>query len=279
MHVQGFPIIFTDLDGTLLDHHNYSFDAASEALSDLKSRLIPVVLNTSKTAQESIALSSKLKICHPVIVENGGAIILPAGYSTEINVSQIANWQDEPTILTLGATRKAIQAVLSEANSQLSIGDCYQSFFSMGEEEIMRTTGLTIEDARKANNRQYSEPLLWQGNSTQMSQFSAFLVDKNYQIIKGGRFHHVIGDSDKRTSMEHLVSMYRNGAKNGPKPIVIALGDGANDLPMLSGADIAVLVRNDTQPKFDFEHPRLIRTKRSGPAGWQEAMHDILSRL
>lgn len=279
MRAQEFPIVFTDLDGTLLDHHTYKFDAACEALADVKARSIPIILNTSKTIEESIALSSKLNICHPVIVENGSAIILPAGYSSDISIQQNANWHDEPTTLTLGATREAIRSVLTQADERLSIKDCYESFSSMGDEEIMRATDLAIEDARQANNRQYSEPLIWHGNDAQMASFSAFLLDKGYQIIRGGRFHHVIGNSNKRTAMEHLVSMYRNGAKNSTKLIVIALGDGANDLSMLSGADIAVLVRNDTQPTFDFEHPNLMRTTQYGPAGWQEAMQDILSRL
>ena len=31
-----FPIVFTDLDGTLLDHHNYSFDAALPVIASAK---------------------------------------------------------------------------------------------------------------------------------------------------------------------------------------------------------------------------------------------------
>ena len=130
MHDLRFPIIFTDLDGTLLDHHTYRFDAAVEALTELKFRSIPVILNTSKTAEESITLSIELDICHPVIVENGGAIVLPANYATDICTHQRATWHDKPTILTLGATREAISLLLLEANAKLLIDDCYRSFSS-----------------------------------------------------------------------------------------------------------------------------------------------------
>ncbi|MCI2282855.1 HAD hydrolase family protein [Colwellia sp. MSW7] len=41
-------IIFSDLDGTLLDHYTYQSIAASETLQQLKQANIPVILNTKK---------------------------------------------------------------------------------------------------------------------------------------------------------------------------------------------------------------------------------------
>ncbi|MGA0327631.1 MAG: hypothetical protein ACO3OK_11595, partial [Limisphaerales bacterium] len=41
-------VVVTDLDGSLLDHHTYSFEAALPALSVLKEEGIPLILNTSK---------------------------------------------------------------------------------------------------------------------------------------------------------------------------------------------------------------------------------------
>ena len=45
-------VIFTDLDGTLLDGNTYAFDAATEALDAARSHQIPVVLVSSKTRAE-----------------------------------------------------------------------------------------------------------------------------------------------------------------------------------------------------------------------------------
>ena len=45
-------LVFTDLDGTLLDHHDYSYDAALPTLRRLKKANIPLIFNTSKTAAE-----------------------------------------------------------------------------------------------------------------------------------------------------------------------------------------------------------------------------------
>jgi hypothetical protein len=46
------PVVFSDLDGTLLDHETYSFDAARPGLDALKSRGIPLILASSKTRAE-----------------------------------------------------------------------------------------------------------------------------------------------------------------------------------------------------------------------------------
>ena len=53
-------LIFTDLDGTLLDHHTYSFQPAKAAMQALKTFSIPCVINTSKTFVELIALREEL---------------------------------------------------------------------------------------------------------------------------------------------------------------------------------------------------------------------------
>ena len=50
---QQVPIvILTDLDGTLLDHHNYSTTAAKETLALIKEHKLPLIFNTSKTQAE-----------------------------------------------------------------------------------------------------------------------------------------------------------------------------------------------------------------------------------
>ena len=46
-------VLFTDLDGTLLDLFDYSYDAALPALEFLKKRKIPVIVCTAKTLAEN----------------------------------------------------------------------------------------------------------------------------------------------------------------------------------------------------------------------------------
>src|SRR5262245_50293684 len=48
----GMWLVFTDLDGTLLDADTYSYEAASPALERLRERGTPLVMVTSKTRAE-----------------------------------------------------------------------------------------------------------------------------------------------------------------------------------------------------------------------------------
>ena len=54
-----------DLDGTLLDHHSYSWAAAEPALARVRALQIPLVLVTSKTAAELEVLRRQLDLPHP----------------------------------------------------------------------------------------------------------------------------------------------------------------------------------------------------------------------
>jgi len=71
-------VIYTDLDGTLFDHHDYSATAALPLLAELKQRCITVVPATSKTFSEVVELRRELDLDDPFIVENGAAVFVPA---------------------------------------------------------------------------------------------------------------------------------------------------------------------------------------------------------
>lgn len=72
-------LVATDLDGCLLDETTYAFDAARPALSALAERRIPLVLASSKTRAEMEPLSHALGLAPTLVVENGGALLVPEG--------------------------------------------------------------------------------------------------------------------------------------------------------------------------------------------------------
>ena len=57
-------LVFTDMDGTLLDHHDYSYAPALNMLDILKGRHIPVIPTTSKTKAELDSLMGDLSLIH-----------------------------------------------------------------------------------------------------------------------------------------------------------------------------------------------------------------------
>jgi len=56
----GMLVVFTDLDGTLLDEETYSWEAAEPALAMLRERGIPWVMVTSKTRAEVEVLRERM---------------------------------------------------------------------------------------------------------------------------------------------------------------------------------------------------------------------------
>ena len=73
-------LLITDLDGSLLDHDDYSYDPAKPVLQLLEEMRIPVILASSKTCAEMLELRAELGNEHPFIVENGAAIYVPQRY-------------------------------------------------------------------------------------------------------------------------------------------------------------------------------------------------------
>ena len=77
-------VVFTDLDGSLLDGETYSFESATQALKALRMRNIPLILVSSKTRAEMEPLRRRLNHRDPFIVENGAAVFVPAIWRLEV---------------------------------------------------------------------------------------------------------------------------------------------------------------------------------------------------
>ncbi|RLB68721.1 MAG: mannosyl-3-phosphoglycerate phosphatase, partial [Deltaproteobacteria bacterium] len=72
-------VIFTDLDGTLLDRDSYSWQPARNALERCRQCRVPVVAATSKTLAETEVVSREIGLDPRFIFENGGGISLGDG--------------------------------------------------------------------------------------------------------------------------------------------------------------------------------------------------------
>ncbi|MEM7466909.1 MAG: HAD-IIB family hydrolase [Pseudomonadota bacterium] len=270
-------LVFTDLDGTLLDHHDYGFEQALPAIQRLKHHDVPIIFNTSKTLAESIALAEQLGICQPLIVENGAAIALPKDYDFRTRRPSGRAWQEAPTIVSLGTPIIEIRAVLEKAEKALALGERVQTFSSLSVNEIQALTGLPNDKAVMAKDRLFSEPFRWLGDGDMLQLLEQYLDKNALQLTRGGRFHHVTGPHNKRTAMVRMTEMFNTSADLTRSCLVIALGDSQNDAEMLAGADIAVVVSNPAGSGITINHPDVRYTKAEGPLGWREGIDEILA--
>lgn len=260
-------LIFTDLDGTLLDHHDYSFTKAQTALDQIRNRSIPLILNSSKTEAEIEFIRQQLNNQHPFIVENGSVVIIPLNY--------FADWPEKHTHHTFGANRTQILKILNDLRQRH--GFVFRSFQDMTIYELSKMTGLSETQASKAKDRHATEPLVWLDTTSKFEQFERLLNKEQLRLIKGGRFWHVQGLTDKAQAMKFLQDKYAE--QNRHKYVSIASGDSANDMTMLESADIAIVVKDSNQQHLQLINipKHIIYTQHPGPSGWQEAMLTILN--
>lgn len=252
-------IVASDLDGTLLDHRTYAFEAALPALEQLKAIGSVLVLASSKTAAEMAPLRSQLGFAHcPAIVENGAGRLEPG---QTVGALSDADYQ---------AIRRALTAAPQELRQH------FEGFGDVSAEHISEITGLSLTAARLAKQRCFSEPGLWTGSADALERFLDHLQGQGIIARQGGRFLTLSFGATKADRLSEIVSAY------APAPI-IALGDAPNDVEMLEAAHYAVIVKNTGGAGVGAMRNEvtrnILRTGEEGPTGWNQAVLDILRQL
>lgn len=266
-------LLVTDLDGCLLDSRTYSYDAARPALAALARERSPLVLCSGKTRAEMELLVRTLGLAHPFIVENGGALVFPAG-SFDGDVPG-ARDEDGARVLALGARRPVLISALLELARQAGVR--VRGFAELSPAELGALTGLSGPTAALALQREFDEPFLIEGGEAELRALGQAAARRGLQVSHGGRFHHLMGGSDKGLAVRSLLSLYLRAGKQFRSA---GLGDAETDLSLLRAVDRPVLVpRGDgsLDPVLAEQLPRAERAPRPGPEGWNAAVLTILA--
>ncbi len=267
-------LIFTDLDGSLLDHFDYQVAPADSLMKTLETMHIPVIFCTSKTFSEVLQLRTQLANRHPFIVENGAAIYLPADYFDQPPAGFLKSHHPDYLVHAFCEDRAHWIAQLEQIKADFP--DQFISFTELGTKGIMKATGLPEERAQLANQRQFSEPVKWLGSDAQKKTFIESMNQFGANIEQGGRFLHVIGRCSKGRALHYLYNQYQ--ALQSIAITTIAIGDSHNDIAMLEAADIALLIRSPVHPFPTIRDlPTLFKSQHYGPHGWVEGLQKILN--
>jgi mannosyl-3-phosphoglycerate phosphatase len=266
-------IVFTDLDGTLLDHSTYSFAAAEPALRLLRDKNIPLVLCSSKTRSEIEIVRAALGNAEPFIAENGGAVFIPAGrFPLESLPARKVPGYD---VVEFGTPYARLLEAFERLNEMFP--GKLKGFHDLTAGEVAGLTGLSAAEAELARKREFDEPFLLNDLSA-IDAVREMAERSGLSVVRGGRFFHLTGDNDKGRCARFLVLLY---AQALGRPVAsIGLGDSANDLPLLEAVDIPVLVRKpggSYDPAIRLQG--LYLAPGEGPAGWRAAILDLVSRL
>lgn len=257
-------LVFTDLDGTLLDHDSYSFEAARPALDLLKARDIPLILASSKTEAEMRPIAETIGISYPMIVENGAGVV---------GLGEVGTHPDWHSSSPYSHLRSFLRELPKELRS------CFSGFGDWDVDRVAAETGLPPAAAERAKARQFSEPGHFSGTALQKAEFVARLDAAGFTAVQGGRFFTLMPRTSKAERMADVMAFYRQ--QFGEPVRCVALGDAPNDLAMLEAADCGIIVANPAHTALPVtERERqgfILRSEQAGPEGWNTMIHQLVA--
>ena len=225
-------IVFADLDGTILDEH-YNFSQTQPIIHRLLALDASIVLASSKTRSEVEFYRRHLGIDDPFIVEDGSAIYIPKKYFKK---AFTYNKQDSRYhVIELGIPyseiRKKIESIKKKTAANI------MGFGDMTTQEIAQDTGLPFELAQLAKAREYDEPFrIIEGSENAVIDA---IEQQGLYCTKGGRYFHVLGNTDKGKATAILKQIYQQEFK---KTVTIGIGDSPNDFSMFAQVDKSFII-------------------------------------
>jgi mannosyl-3-phosphoglycerate phosphatase len=268
-------LIFTALEGVLLDPRTESFAEAEEALSELERRHVPLVLVTSRTRDEIEPVRRKMGHAHPFITESGGGIFFPDGY---FNV-KIPNAKRAGRYLCVafGRPYKEVCSALDQVAEETGVG--VAGFHHMSTREVAENTGLRPREAELARSREFDEPFFFTSADEQaIARFVATAKERGFHARPGQTFWHFSSGCDAARAVRFLTKLFRDATRLKLRAVGIA--PAAEDLPWLRAVDHVELLG---AVEADSEQPDMIQSTHrssdnaSGPAGWNTAILNIIS--
>ncbi len=267
-------VIFTDLDGTLLDRNTYSFEPALPALNLVKRKSVPLILSSSKTRAEIELYQKKLENDHPFVSENGGAIFIPKDYfSFPFHYDRELG---EYLVLELGAHYSTITEVLDSIRKETGIS--IKGFSDLSEDQLSSLCGLGPKEATFAKKREYDEPFMIEGGEKEFETVKRNIKEKGMNYAWGGRFHHIFGKNNKGKATEILKELYKNQFFSIS---TVGIGDSLNDMPMLSLVDypIFLMEKDGLPPETLSSIQNITIINGGGSEAWNEAIINLINKL
>ena len=255
-------VLFTDIDGTLIDHHNYATTRAKKAVEILKIQGVPIVFCSSKTFEEQRHLQQKLGVEHPFIVENGSAIIIPDGYFSTIPEGAFMISERHFQLVLAKNGLPEIRLILQKINNQP--GRNLFGYADCTAQEISGFTGLKGGAVKRAKDRHFTETLF---SETPRPMDLKILEEAGFGVSQGGRFLTIQDKNvDKGKAVTLLASLFEQEWQE--RPLTIGIGDSPNDASFLNVVDKPFLVQNHRGEWANLEIPGLTRIAAIGPKGF-----------
>lgn len=268
-------IIFTDLDGTLIDRDTYSPEIAAPRARALVDSGTPLVFCSSKTKAEQTALMREMGLSIPCILENGSGVYLPPEFELPLD-GERSQTEEGGTLVSLGVSSTLIREAIADVSRVLNLD--LKPYSKLSIDEVVKTTGLDEKGAANASNRDFSETLTARLPIDIWTEVAAEFEKCDLQCICGGRYYTVNArNCDKGTALNAIVGAYRSIGDGDWKSI--GIGDSDNDYDMLAAVDEAFLVQRTDGLWNAMDLPNVVRVPGIGPKGWLRAVDEGVANL
>ena len=258
-------IIFTDLDGSLLDKKTFKFDIIEDYFKELISSGIIIILNSSKTESELLDFNKQNNLNLSFISENGSSIH---------GLNKIH--QNLPDKVIISRSKNEIQKIYDK-NISLDLKNKIVPILELNIDEQKEIFGLPLDKLSLATKRMYSIPVLFKGTDIDRNNFFKVINDIGLTAQSGGRIINVCDNTNKSKAMFKTLQLLKKELNT--EIITIGVGDNENDIEMLRQVDFPCLVKNENFDSSLINIDNLIRSNEPSPKGWADVIKTTLQKI
>ena len=267
-------LIFTDIDGTLINNDTFFEGKNIEIAETLHEHNHILIYNSSKTFDEIVNMQKKFNTSFPFICETGGGI-----YYKNLLTQASDELREGYSIMYESKKIEMFKKIIKE-EVQKNFKNDLDMFDDLCVDEKSRLSGLKGNDLHLASKRDFSILINWKSDDGRYSKFKSVLHGHGLKLIKGGRFSHICASHDKGQAVKFFLNQIKSSGMYN-KILTIGIGDSTNDLEMLSNVDYACVVKsknnNDLMKKIDIS--KVLLSTQHAPEGWAECIHKIFTQI
>ena len=258
-------IIFTDLDGSLLNKDTFRFDEIEDYFRELISIGIKIIPNSSKTESELLYFNKEYNLNLSFIAENGSSI-------NGLNLIH----KNLPETISLGRTVDKIYDIYSK-NIPHVLEQKVIFISKLDKREQEKILGLSLHKVKLAMDRKYSIPVQFKGSEVEKNEFIKIMNDAGLTVQTGGRIMTICDKVNKSEAIIKTLELISNKIQNDI--ITIGVGDNQNDIDMLSETDYSCLVKNDNFDTSLINIDNLIKSSKPSPLGWADVIKTAIQKI
>ena len=258
-------LIFTDLDGSLLDKETFKFDVIKDYFKELVRNGIIIIPNSSKTEAELLDFNEQNNLDLSFITENGSSIH---------GLNKIH--QNLPDKIIMSRTIDEIRNIY-KTNISLDFKNKTTHILELEIEVQQKILGLPLDKIKLAIKRDHSLPIKFNGTEIEKKEFTKILKNSGLTIQTGGRIMNVCDNVNKSIAMSKALQLIRKQLDD--EIITIGVGDNENDIEMIKQTDYPCLVKNDNFDSSLINIDNLIKSSEPSPLGWADVIKTAIQKI